>query len=96
MKKFILILVILIFSCEKKESLPSSYHSFVQLTFELNELRNEISVDSVYIDTAKVLLSRFGYNKEQYDRTMAYLKKNPQKWEAFFTAFNDFKQKHQK
>lgn len=88
-------ILILIFSCHKKQekSIPAKYRTFVKATFELEQLREQIESDSVYTDSARAILIRYGYDQESFQKLMDAFEADPEKWNTFLAALEVYKKK---
>ncbi len=100
MKKLyvIFLILILIISCQKRQKsiLPAKYNDFVKVTCELDILRSYIDIDSVYVDSARIVLSRYGYDQESFQEIMNTLEAHPQMWHGLLTAVEKYKKTMQK
>lgn len=88
MKYILLILSALLFlNCRKQETLPftSKNERFLQVYAELQKLRKNIPPQyPTFLDSARTILQKYNFTKEEYERILSYLNEKPERWEAFY------------
>lgn len=94
MKKLFLLTVILtVAGCQKKTNdLPAKYQSFLNLTYELIEMKKQCSTDSAYFDSSLALYRKYQFDQTTYDQTISFFKKNPENWSHFFNELAQMQQ----
>ena len=88
MKHVITIFFVFLFlSCsrDRHSNLPAKHQRFVHVYTELLKLKEkDISPQKAYVDSSIAVLHKYQYTQEEYDQTLAYLNKKPERWEVFY------------
>lgn len=79
---FFLVLIIAI-ACDEKP--PIDEENFVIIYSNLISVPDSISVDSLkFSEYKQKVISGFGFTQKQYEETIEFYNREPQKWEEFF------------
>jgi hypothetical protein len=100
MKTIRLIIIILIFilssNCSKNRNihLSKKQQKFVHVYSELLQLQNIFhNQNPAYLDSSRKILEKYKFTKNEYERSLAYFNKNPERWELFYqTILNRLKE----
>lgn len=86
MKKFyytLFLVLIISIACEEKP--PIDEKKFVILYSNLISAPDSISVDNLkFKEYKQKVFSEFGFTQKQYEKTVEFYNKDPEKWEEFF------------
>lgn len=70
-------------ACEEKP--PIAEDKFIQIYTNLVSVPDSISVDSLkFADYKQKVFLDFGCSEREYEQTVKFYNKNPEKWEEFF------------
>lgn len=70
-------------SCEEKSPIPED--KFIQIYANLVSAPDSVSVDSLMFSEYKQkVFSDFGYSEEDYEQTVQFYNRTPEKWDEFF------------
>jgi hypothetical protein len=88
MKIFVLLLFFFVLiNCKKETStaLSPQHERFVQVYVELLKLKERLPPQHPSLfDSSQVILTKYRFTKEEYDRSVAYFNDTPERWEAFY------------
>jgi hypothetical protein len=93
--KWIIFIVICLIYCSKEGNPrePIQVDRFVQLYVELYHLREKYPDPHVYSDSSQSVFQKYNFDKNKYDRTIAYYNQNPKAWSTFYKKVIDELQK---
>lgn len=84
---FFLLFILMLSNCKKETSIPLSpqHERFVQVYAELLKLKERLPPQHPGLfDSSQIILTKYRFTKEEYDRSVAYFNENPERWEAFY------------
>jgi hypothetical protein len=89
MKRLYLIWIVLLLSTcspNREEPLTSAEKTFAKIYAELAQLKYGAPplAQTVYLDSCKVILSRYGFTQKKYQQTVDHLQQKPVRWKAFY------------
>ena len=88
----VLFLTFTLLSCTQKieSSVPKKHTRLVDIYVELYILQNQsILSDSMYADSAEIILNRFGFTQDEYQKALTYFNDKPERWELFYKEVLD-------